>query len=136
VNKGSPSATVRIMAHVVGRNADRREADDTAIWQSWQVRPNSDWGAWKTLGKPAVSVSLTQQYMVGRNQDDRQEIFATGTDGNVWQIWQTLPNKGWSNWKQLGYRRQFALISASYAKLQRGMDLAGSLITLNHAYLS
>jgi hypothetical protein len=27
-----------------------------------------------------------------------------------------------------GYRHQFALISASYAKLQMGMGLAGSLI--------
>jgi AraC-like DNA-binding protein len=35
-----------------------------------------------------------------------------------------------------GYRRQFALISASYAKLQVGRGLAGSLITLDYAYLS
>jgi hypothetical protein len=37
---------------------------------------------------------------------------------------------------RFGYRRQFALISASYAKLQVGMGLAGSLITLDYAYLS
>jgi hypothetical protein len=37
---------------------------------------------------------------------------------------------------RFGYRHQFALISASYAKLQVGMGLAGSLITLNYAYLS
>jgi hypothetical protein len=37
---------------------------------------------------------------------------------------------------RFGYRRQFALISASYAKLQVAMGLAGSLITLNYAYLS
>jgi hypothetical protein len=37
---------------------------------------------------------------------------------------------------KFGYRRQFALISASYAKLQVGMGLAGSLITLDCAYLS
>jgi hypothetical protein len=37
---------------------------------------------------------------------------------------------------KFGYRRQFALISASYAKLQVGMSLAGSLITLVYAYLS
>jgi hypothetical protein len=35
-----------------------------------------------------------------------------------------------------GYRRQFALISANYAKLQVGMGLAGSLITPDYAYLS
>jgi len=37
---------------------------------------------------------------------------------------------------RFGYRRQFALISASYAKLQVGMGLASSLITLDYAYLS
>jgi hypothetical protein len=37
---------------------------------------------------------------------------------------------------RFGYRRQFALISANYAKLQVGMGLAGSLITLDYAYLS
>jgi hypothetical protein len=31
---------------------------------------------------------------------------------------------------RFGYRRQFALISASYAKLQVGMGLGGSLVTL------
>jgi hypothetical protein len=37
---------------------------------------------------------------------------------------------------RFGYRRQFALISASYAKLRVGMSLAGSLTSLNYAYLS
>ena len=37
---------------------------------------------------------------------------------------------------RFGYRHQFALISASYAKLQMGMGLAGSLITLTFPYLS
>jgi hypothetical protein len=37
---------------------------------------------------------------------------------------------------RFGYRRQFALISASYAKLQVGMGLASLLITLDYAYLS
>src|SRR6266481_995996 len=37
---------------------------------------------------------------------------------------------------KFGYRRQFALISVSYAKLQVGMGLAGSLDPLDYAYLS
>lgn len=37
---------------------------------------------------------------------------------------------------KFGYRRQFALISASYAKLRVGMGLAGPLNTLIYAYLS
>jgi hypothetical protein len=35
---------------------------------------------------------------------------------------------------KFGYRRQFALISANYVKLQVGTGLAGSLITLDYAY--
>ena len=37
---------------------------------------------------------------------------------------------------RFGYRHQFALISANYAKLQMGMGLASPLITLSFAYLS
>ena len=37
---------------------------------------------------------------------------------------------------RFGYRRQLALITAKYAKLQVGMGLAGSLNTLDYAYLS
>jgi hypothetical protein len=37
---------------------------------------------------------------------------------------------------RFGYRHQFALISANYAKLQMGMGLASSLITLTFPYLS
>jgi hypothetical protein len=37
---------------------------------------------------------------------------------------------------RFGYRHQFALIAADYAKLQMGMGLASPLITLSFAYLS
>jgi hypothetical protein len=30
-----------------------------------------------------------------------QEVFAVGSDENVWQIWQTAPNGGWSDWRKL-----------------------------------
>jgi hypothetical protein len=51
----------------------------------------------------------------------------------------SLPLEGYSAGVfgyKFGYRRQFALISASYAKLQVGMSLAASLITFDYAYLS
>ncbi len=58
------------------------------------------------LGKAALpdayqDIAFTEQVTVGSNQDGRQEIFAVGSDGNVWQIWQTAPNGGWSNWGKL-----------------------------------
>ena len=44
----------------------------------------------------------------------------------------------WTDVKRndFGYRHQFALIAADYAKLQMGMGLASPLITLSFAYLS
>jgi hypothetical protein len=106
-SKDRPSATVGITAHVVGRNADGRleifgVGEDGALWQKWQVAPNDGWSDWTALGTPAGGISLTVQVIVGRNQDGRQEVFAVGSDGNVWQIWQTAPNGGWSSWTTLG----------------------------------
>ena len=37
---------------------------------------------------------------------------------------------------RFGYRHQFALIAAGYAKLQMGMGLASLLVTLTFPYLS
>ena len=105
-SKGSPS-NVRIKLHVVGRNADGRQeifavGDDNGLWQKWQVAPNNGWSVWRTLGTPARDISLTDQFTVGSNQDGRQEVFVVGSDENVWQIWQTAPNGGWSDWRKLG----------------------------------
>lgn len=106
-SKGSPSPDVHLKSHVVGRNADGRQeifamADNGALWQKWQVTPNNGWSEWKTLGAPSGDTALSGQFTVGINQDGRQEIFGVGTDGNVWQIWQMVPNGGWSNWAKLG----------------------------------
>jgi hypothetical protein len=105
--KERPSADVGIKSHVVGKNADGRleifaVGDDNALWQKWQVAPNNGWSDWKALGTSARDISLGKQFTVGRNQDGRQELFAVGSDGNVWQIWQTAPNGGWSDWGKLG----------------------------------
>jgi hypothetical protein len=107
LSKDRPSSNVEIKSHVVGRNADGRQeifaiGDDHALWQKWQVAPNDGWSEWKTLGTPVRDLPLTEQFTVGRNQDGRQEVFVTGSDGNVWQIWQTAPNGGWSDWRRLG----------------------------------
>jgi hypothetical protein len=99
LNKGAPSSSVHIKSHVVGKNADGRLeifaiGDDDALWQKWQVAPNNGWSEWKTLGSPGRDISLTDRLTVGKNQDGRQGVFAGGSDGNLWQIWQTAPNGG------------------------------------------
>jgi hypothetical protein len=109
-SKDRPSSNVSIQSQVVGRNADGRQeifaiGADNALWQKWQVAPNNGWSEWKTLETPATDTSLSDRFTVGRNQDGRQEVFAVGSDGNVWQIWQTAPNDGWSDWRKLGQPR-------------------------------
>jgi hypothetical protein len=108
-SKGRPASitNANLRSYQVGRNADGRQeifalADDGALWQKWQTAPNNGWSEWKTLGVPAKDISLIENFTVGRNKDGRQEVFAIGSDKNIWQIWQTFPNGGWSNWEKLG----------------------------------
>jgi hypothetical protein len=110
LSKDRPSSRVGVKVHIVGRNADGRLeifaiGDDGGLWQKWQVTPNNGWSEWKTLGTPSRDISLNEQFTVGRNQDGRQEVFAVGSDGNVWQIFQAAPSGGWSDWKKLGHPR-------------------------------
>jgi hypothetical protein len=106
-SKGKPSSSISVKSHAVGRNADGRQqifaiGEDGALWQQWQVTPNDGWSQWETLGTPTADTALMNRFAVGRNQDLRQEVFAVGSDGNIWQIWQTAPNGGWSNWREMG----------------------------------
>ncbi len=105
-DKGKPSSTAGIKSHLVGQNADGRQeifaiGDDNALWQLWQVAPNNGWSEWKSLGAPTTAI-LTDTFAAGSNQDGRQELFVLAFDGNIWQIWQTSPNGGWSPWRKLG----------------------------------
>jgi hypothetical protein len=104
-SKDRPSPQIGLRAHIVGTNADGRQeifavGDDRSLWQKWQLAPNDGWSEWSSLGSPPGSVAVTDQFTLGRNQDGRQEVFAVGSDGNLWQIWQTAPNGGWSGWEQ------------------------------------
>jgi hypothetical protein len=91
----------------VGTNADGRQelfvvGEDGALWQKWQTARNGGWSEWLGRGRPASEVRLTGQLTVGRNRDGRQELFGVGSDGEVWQTWQTVSNGGWSPWQKLG----------------------------------
>ena len=62
-----------------------------------QTAPSGGWSAWATPGGPAVAVSNGAPFP-GVNADGRLETFVTGTDGNIYHIWQTTPGGGWSTW--------------------------------------
>jgi hypothetical protein len=66
---------------------------------------------------------------------DRQQSFSlTKMTEEDFSLKKLRPNQYFGY--KFGYRRQFALIAASYAKLRVAMGLAGSLNTLDYAYLS
>jgi hypothetical protein len=76
--------------------------EDFGLWQKWQVAPNNGWSEeWKTLGRPAGS-SLTDQFTVGRNFQNRLEVLAFGDDGEVWNARQVDQPPFWSAWRNLG----------------------------------
>ncbi len=76
---------------------------DQAVWQIWQTYPNLGWSRWKRLGAPGPGLAAEQSLTVTNNQDGRLELFASAADGTIWQVWQTAPNDGWSDWKSLGH---------------------------------
>jgi hypothetical protein len=68
------------------------------VFSIWQMTPNGAWAErWSDHGKPHRARILS--HVVGRNADGRQEIFAVGDDGGLWQRAQTAPNVGWSDWQ-------------------------------------
>lgn len=59
------------------------------------------WHAWSSLGRPPGGFVL-HRIALAENGDGRLEVLAVGTDGSLWQIWQTTPNNGWSHWDTRG----------------------------------
>jgi hypothetical protein len=58
---------------------------------------------WTSFGKPDGLPGGLAFIDVGRNADGRLEVFGTGANSpEVWNVWQTSPNNGWSAWGSLG----------------------------------
>jgi hypothetical protein len=65
---------------------------------SQTVPGEAPWSRWSSLGGDLKSTAPA----VGRNRDGRLEVFARGTDGCLYHIWQVGQNSGWSDWAKLG----------------------------------
>jgi hypothetical protein len=108
---GTPTGNALLTERfTIGTNQDGRQevfaaGSDGNLWQIWQVSPNSEWSAWKKLGRPPPGLRGTDRITVGANEDGRQELFAMGQDDALWHVWQVAPNVGWSDWKSLGKPR-------------------------------
>jgi hypothetical protein len=71
------------------------------VWHTWQNAPNGSWSSWSNLGWPSAGVRVAD-LAVGANADGRLELFGSDQSGEVWHVWQTAPNSGWSSWASLG----------------------------------
>ena len=95
----------------IGRNEDGRlEAfgSDGAIWQTFQTSPGGAWNKWISRGNPRDRNAIRPA--VASNADGRLELFVASNDGvdpdnnEIWHVWQTAPNNGWSAWRSMGAR--------------------------------
>ena len=89
---------------IAGRD-ERGDILAAHFWHIWQTAPNNGWSAWRNAGRPPqLQVGETSgrpfDFHVVNNQDGRLELFTAGTDFGPWQIWQTSPNNGWSDWRK------------------------------------
>ena len=74
---------------------------DNQLHHVWQTSPNNGWSTWDSLAAPGPGISIGDP-RVTRNADGRLEVFLVANDQQIWHIWQTAPNNGWSGWSSLG----------------------------------
>jgi hypothetical protein len=73
---------------------------DGQLWFLTQTSPNGGWSGWSSLFNPP-GVTLQGSPTVSANSGGLFELFAIGSDGGLWHIWQTqLVNNAypWSPW--------------------------------------
>ena len=98
---GAPAAGPPIGTPDIGANADGRleafvVAPDGAVHHIWQVRPNSGWSTWQSLGGLFVS-----PLSVALNQDGNLELLAISPAGEPFHNAQAQTNSGWGTWNVL-----------------------------------
>jgi hypothetical protein len=90
----------------VARNADGHLelfalGNDGALWHSWQLEPGGEWSLWASLAHPP-NIQLGLGPVVATNADGRLEVFSLEGEGDLWHIWQSAYEAGWSQWTSLG----------------------------------
>jgi hypothetical protein len=104
---GTPSNMQSSPGPIAGKNADGRievfvVGSDDALWHIWQTTAGDGWyKSWFSSGKPSASAGVLGVDVI-QNADGRLEVFAVGTDGAFWRIWQNVPNGTWNQWTSLG----------------------------------
>jgi hypothetical protein len=105
------SADGRLELFVSG--ADRFE--NRELWHIWQTSPSGDWANWYSHGHPPNastpgSVGVWGAPAVALNSQGCLELFIACDDTQLWHIWQTAANQGWSSWLSHGQPTGYSIL--------------------------
>jgi hypothetical protein len=85
--------------------------DDASLWHLHQTGSNDASPQWFSHGTPAVA-GLAGSPAVAADADGEMQVFVMGTDGALWQLSQTGPTSGWSQWSSHGAPAGTSLLAA------------------------
>lgn len=100
----------------VGSTADGRlevfaVGEDAALWHLRQTASNDGRSQWFSHGAPPVA-GLAGSPAVASGAGGGMQLFIVGTDGALWQLSQTAPDGGWSQWFSHGAPQRVSLLAA------------------------
>jgi surface antigen len=77
---------------------------DGALYSAWQYGYASGWHAPVSLGSPGGGVTLTGQPIITQDTGNgsAQAAFMIGSDGALWNSWQSSYGSTWHSWVSLG----------------------------------
>jgi hypothetical protein len=95
-----------VVAPSVAASADGRlevfaVTSQGALEHQWQLA-GGGWSGWFSHGSPQSGTIENQQVALGASADGRLELFAVAADWQLYHIWQTAVNNGWSGWYSHG----------------------------------
>jgi hypothetical protein len=85
--------------------------DDASLWHLRQKGSNDGSSQWFSHGGPAEA-GLAGSPAVAADADGEMQVFVMGTDGALWQLSQTGPSSGWSQWSSHGAPPGTSLLAA------------------------
>lgn len=104
---GAPSGLTIDPGFVVAQNGDGRfeilaRGSDGNLYHNYITKATRTWSGWGAVGSGG-STPWNPQFVIGNTIDQRLQVFAIGSDNDVWSIWQD-PNLtgGWSSWTDFG----------------------------------
>lgn len=78
-------------------------APDGMLWHIWQTAPSNGWSQWAPMpagNRLPDGVALAGTPLVLRNAHDDLEVFALGSNDEIWHMYETAG--GWSGWESRG----------------------------------